>query len=328
MTRSLRQRLDEGLDPDTRIEGPSLLSIATTHHQVDVVKMLVGAGASLDPDPEDNFLIRAVTYGFLDLVQYYVQLGVPVMHGAIEAYAHEHKDVMYWLLDQGFINSQGLFGQTLLMDVIYRSGDITWLMPYNPDVNITTKSGTNALDYAIHCNRKQAFDILLPLTTLSPNDLFHAIRWDREAMVRDLLDAGSDPNQLDQRGNSPLIEAIHRKRISIIKLLLQWGADPNQKNKVGNSPLHFAVHGDPSSVELLLDAGAEPNIRSDQQVTPLAEAARVDMIDLTTMKLLIMAGARTDMKSYIPRTGTWVTPLEIAERFQRPLQTQFLLKLA
>jgi ankyrin repeat protein len=56
-----------------------------------------------------------------------------------------------------------------------------------------------------------------------------------------------------------------------VKLLLEHGADPNIKNKDGITPLHWAVFKSGVHVEvvkLLLEHGADPNIQNKKGRTP------------------------------------------------------------
>lgn len=73
------------------------------------------------------------------------------------------------------------------------------------------------------------------------------------SILRFLLTHGSNPNQTDPQGFSPLHYA---RCIHSVELLLQAGADPNASSRRGVTPLH-CCH-DPDSCVRLLDAGANP----------------------------------------------------------------------
>jgi ankyrin repeat protein len=104
--------------------------------------------------------------------------------------------------------------------------------------------------------------------------------------VRTLLELGADPNAQVDDGFPPLIAALSCSRDQpgagaradlddVIRLLLSRGADPNQRGINDYTALHMAVaEGNASAIERLLDAGADPSLRTriDECETPLEMA--------------------------------------------------------
>jgi len=90
------------------------------------------------------------------------------------------------------------------------------------------------------------------------------------AMISLLIEAGADPNALDESGVAPLHRAVRQRCPSAVDALLRNGAQVKLKNKTGSTPLHLAVQntgrggsGSPGSktcqkeiIELLLEGGA------------------------------------------------------------------------
>ena len=75
-----------------------------------------------------------------------------------------------------------------------------------------------------------------------------------------------------------------------VQLLLDAGADPNTANEYGVDPLRYAVvYGNEEIVQLLLDAGANPNITNPDDRTHLHSAALGGQEAIT--RLLLAAGA-------------------------------------
>ena len=66
-----------------------------------------------------------------------------------------------------------------------------------------------------------------------------ALRGDRNA-VRHLLDAGADPNAVDEGGCTPLHEALKHPHLQVARMLLAAGAKLDAKNREGVSPREMA----------------------------------------------------------------------------------------
>lgn len=165
-----------------------------------------------------------------------------------------------------------------------------------------------------------------PLLTATQN------RYYRLAMY--LLDHGADSNIANKGGWNPLYIATDNRNIEggdcptrkpdlphmdLIQRLLDEGADPNQRmasstetrtifahqwlREEGATPfLRAAQSGDLELLNLLLDYGADPNIATEDNVTPLMVASGIAWVEgvtfewsreqtLAVMKLLIELGA-------------------------------------
>lgn len=119
-------------------------------------------------------------------------------------------------------------------------------------------------------------------------------------VVKSLIKMGADVNHQDARHNTPLMYTATpfrgRKtsdhdtmavRNQIAQLLLQHGADVNHVGEGGNTVLHFAASNQNAQlVRMLLEAGANKNIKTDQGYTALDIARfpdykpNTDVIDL------------------------------------------------
>jgi uncharacterized protein len=88
--------------------------------------------------------------------------------------------------------------------------------------------------------------------------LHFAARDQNTALVRTLLGAGAEPDPLDVFGDTPLWRSVMTSSgdLATIKLLIEHGADPNVRNRSGISPLSLARDtGQDDVVKLLQDRG-------------------------------------------------------------------------
>jgi len=128
-------------------------------------------------------------------------------------------------------------------------------------------------------------------------ELFTAIEQHDTARVKALLAAGADPNEPRQKWPRllPLQVAIHALddggELEVLLALLEHGADVNAWDaERDRTPLLEAVcENQQAAVELLLKAGAEPNVRSSEGDTPLRASVEDGNLDMAS--LLLAAGA-------------------------------------
>lgn len=90
--------------------------------------------------------------------------------------------------------------------------------------------------------------------------------------------------------------AVQAGNIVRVRQLLEAGVDPDIADELGDTPLHHAVRGETGLSQLLLDAGANPNARNAGGIAPLLLAAGSGRSDL--IERLRQAGARIDIKDY------------------------------
>lgn len=121
----------------------------------------------------------------------------------------------------------------------------------------------------------------------------HAVQ---EAMAEFLLENGADPNH-NGAGRTALHSAVQRKMPDLVKTLLAHGANPNARlekplpplsrfigqqtglevSLIGATPFWLAAsYGDVATMRSLVAGGADPNLKSNDNTTPLMVAAGVD----------------------------------------------------
>jgi hypothetical protein len=123
------------------------------------------------------------------------------------------------------------------------------------------RSGTGRLPRGLRAQRREL--------------MLRAVHGDADGVTA-LLDAGVDPHVRDDRGRTLLHLMAHLHDPGLLQRLLAAGLDVDARDLRGLTPLFCAVHGmgDLDLVRALLDAGARPDLATDESGSPIAEWAR------------------------------------------------------
>jgi ankyrin repeat protein len=129
------------------------------------------------------------------------------------------------------------------------------------------------------------------------------------AGVRKLLQA--EPKAATRKGlggATPLLFAVLYGDAEAVRWVLDAGADPNARTEAGATALMWAVD-DPEKTRLLLRRGADPNVKSDDGRTALL-AATAGHPSAAVVRLLLDAGANPSVTA--PTYRGPVSPLRLA----------------
>ncbi|KAJ3114032.1 hypothetical protein HDU96_002620 [Phlyctochytrium bullatum] len=159
--------------------------------------------------------------------------------------------------------------------------------------------------------------------------LFDAAFFGHAECVVALLNAGANVNALDPEGRTPLMSACLGGHVDVVRILVDRGAHVNHASIDNCYPLHAAAtaSGDMAGVvKALLEAGAQVNPRNRDGKTPLYLAMETHdpAALLAVVTLLLDAGADPTIKSnaglvpltLFPVNVTWNTQwLDLLDRF-------------
>jgi len=184
------------------------------------------------------------------------------------------------------------------------------LLDLDADPNLTTTNGKTALILAVqHCcfelsslsleESKEIVRVLLASNTIELDKpdrvgrtaLVHAAKIGNNTACRMLVDKKCDVNALPTHdfGKTPLMWASCTSNQDLLRLLLQAKADPNMKTKNGSTPLHLAAsQPDPDICIMLTDAGGDLYAVNNAGMTTLMIAVyylRRDVVHMILCKL-------------------------------------------
>ncbi len=248
------------------------------------VKSLLKAGA--DPNGRDDIGATAL------------------MHAA----AFASVECMRALLDGG-ADAQAISsgGATALM---WATGDVRkvrLLLDRGAAPNARSQDGTTALITAARRGNVEVMRLLLARGAAPKGaanetaELLRISRSDHPEISQLLANAGIELKALAQSG-PPSLANYPVTNASAVEALLDQGASPNPR---GRFPmLSVAVfQGQPATVRLLVERGADLNAKGQHEVTPLMMAAAAPRPDPALVRLLIERGANLEVRDQAGRTA-------------------------
>ncbi len=130
------------------------------------------------------------------------------------------------------------------------------------------------------------------------NKLIEACKNGNLANATQAITDGADINMETPEGQTPLFIAVTNQHQQIVEYLITNGADVNLKTKHGYTPLlRAAEKGNVSIVEYLLSKGAAIDETNGFECTTALHAACIDFFGLNVVKVLVDAGANVNLKN-------------------------------
>lgn len=208
---------------------------------------------------------------------------------------------------------QATFNKALIDAVRQRNiKQVEALLLLGANPNCTTTKGNAPIHRAAKFGENDIIELLLTFgadissrTTANVTALHEASVNVHPSTVKLLLSKGADPDLLNQAGSTPFTLAGAYNLYEVLKVYIESGYDVNTQDAHGRTALWRLVGSSPNdlvnskSVKLLLEAGADPNILTNNGSAALSKAAKLGRTEM--VQLLINAGATIDYQD--PTTG-------------------------
>lgn len=128
-----------------------------------------------------------------------------------------------------------------------------------------------------------------------PKIMEDAISWDAAELIRILVSNGADANGLNTDNEHFLTGAVRSGHVEAAQALLEAGADWKAEDSDDENSATAAGFRGPEMVKVLLDKGVDPNALSTAGHTMLMNATY--LANLSTVQLLVDAGADVNIRN-------------------------------
>lgn len=319
-----------GLGSSSSEDRASVLWEVASRGQVDVVKLLLDAGADVHSSKANVTALRAAFMNsYFSVAEALLlagaDLNMPDENGQTalhQAARCGYLKIVEKLLDLGAdVNLRGWNRLTALhqaaggqhLDIVDR------LLAAGADINMPGFLGQPVLFQAIQLGRHRFFKKLLDRganvnirATHGETALYYAVKSGNMYIVQRLLEAGAYVNTSTFGDNeSPLHRAVEDGNVAIVQRLVGAGADVNTATRNIETPLHFAIKdGNIAIIQGLIEAGANVNTETRDGETPLHFAVKGGNVDI--VQRLLKAGAYVNPVTLDAKGKRGPTALQIA----------------
>jgi len=111
-------------------------------------------------------------------------------------------------------------------------------------------------------------------------NVFESITYDRFEEAKELLISGTDPNLLDEYGQTPLFRIVYNAspfQLDFFQLFVSFGADVNLPKPDGTTPVFYAKG---AILKKLIDNGAVLTVKDNSGGSPLHNASEIEDVEL------------------------------------------------
>lgn len=235
--------------------GATALFLASANGHVDAVKLLLQAKAN--PNVASNnastALHMAAEGGYAEVIKLLIDAGAHI-EAKDNGGNHGGNPPLNWAACKHHVEA------------------VKVLIEYRAQIDHSDNAGWTPLHWAVHTA-----------------DVFDE---KKAATIELLLQAKANPNNKNNGGQTPLHLAAQNGNAGVARLLIEAGANINQSDNAQMTPLHWAVsnaiklkEGGTEAIELLLNAGADPNSQTQDGDTALHLVAPTDRSDIVQLLL-------------------------------------------
>jgi ankyrin repeat protein len=307
-------------------DQPTLLIAAVMAGKTEIIRALISAGASVNDRMQGFFTVDAMEFAvdgeYLEIVRILITAGAnlnwqgPMLHPVTKAISKDNIELLHILIDGG-ANVSFQTGYSLVAEAAEKGNPdiIRVLAAAGCDLNTVSVRGTPLVNACLH---------------------------GRDEIVECLLSLGADPNLPREDGLLPtiavfsipeIIEAmsgwvdnlktdrVTERMTRIIELLLDAGADPNSYGFMGQTALTIAsARGYLPIVRLLIRGGAKVNAIEDFDrgivhiLLKGSEAKIAETVCQKTALIYAIEQGRTEVVAELLSTGA---DLNIADKNNR-----------
>ncbi|CAE7027929.1 ANKRD50 [Symbiodinium sp. KB8] len=321
-TAEVESMLQLPVDPDlTNKDGRTALMMASRGGHVDIVCLLLEAGASKDVKDIDwhTALMASSTTGHAEIVRLLLESSAEKdladkegCTALMRASGEGHVECLRLLLEAGADKdaSDGS-GRTALMRAS-RSGYVDMvhlLLEAGADKDLTDKLGNTALMMSSGAGRIEIVRLLLEAAANKDaancnghTAFMMASTAGHVEIVRLLLKAGTDKDAANTTGYTALMRASGTGHVEMVCLLLEAKANKDFSDNDGYTALMRACdNGHVEIVRLLLEDGANKDLAGNIGRTALMTASGAGHVEI--VHLLLAASTNTDLADNIGRTA-------------------------
>ena len=320
--KAVNKILEKNPDVNKEYNGdlPLITSIsAESETSFDIVKALIEAGADVNKkDNSLNFPLGEAARTSGEITAYLLtkgadpnekdMIGNTPLHRAL---MFLNKDATIALLaskaDPNAVDNQGVTPIIMMI-----ATDDTEFFKIFTDAQVdlskpTGKEGFTPIEYAMKMKNKTIFNEMLNLNinlneknAMGSHALETAIIMEDMDAIEYFLSHDFDINSsINSDGDTALIISTYLGKKDLLKYFIDKKANVNIRNSNGNTALFEAVFN-PELTNILLEAGADPNIKNNQLLSPLAFAVSINRESV--IKPLVEKGAHIDTMDQKMRT--------------------------